>query len=175
MLNETELIGIQTVEKLSTQGEKLENTNRNLNEMRKSLKHNQKNINSVKSMFGNVKDFFSGSIKKQKSQPCTSSSPISINNSRTKIDESSISSSPVPPSPRMSLQKKASSYAFEDSMSNNLDSISDNLTKLKGLAQAMNAELDTQEALLDDIVQKSESVEFKMTKQQKSIEKLLKK
>lgn len=180
ILNETEVIGIQTAEELSVQREKLENTNRNLDEISNSLRHSQKHINGIKSIFGGLKNYFSGNNNKVQGQTIneagTSSAPTN-NNSAILQEQSPIaySSPTVSSSPGLQIQKKAPSNVFEDRLASNLDAMCDNLTRLKGLAEDLNGEIETQNDLIDEMVYKSESVEIKMGKQQKDIDRLLKK
>ncbi|KAL5274735.1 SNAP29 family protein [Megaselia abdita] len=178
MLNETEVIGIQTAEELSVQREKLENTNRNLDEINNSLRHSQKHINGIKSIFGGLKNYFSGNNNKLQGQPISEASSNSIpsnNNSEVKQEKSSFIPPVTSPSPGAMLQKKAPRNVFEDRLASNLDAMCDNLSRLKGLAEDLNGEIETQNNLIDDMVYKSESVEIKMGKQQKDIDRLLKK
>lgn len=182
MLNETEVVGIQTAEELSIQREKLETTNRNLDEINNSLRHSQKHINGIKSIFGGLKNYFSNKNTLQ-SQPIseagTSSLPTPVPNNPNEMKQvrsntttySAASSS----ASGISVQKKAPSKVFEDRLNSNLDAMCDNLSRLKGLAEDLNGEIESQNDLIDDLVYKSENVEIKMTRQQKDIDRLLKK
>lgn len=183
MLNETEVIGIQTAEELSVQREKLENTNRNLDDISASLRHSQKHINGIKSIFGGLKNYFSGNNNKLQGQPISEAGPSSTptplsNNNSNEVQPKQVKSpiySPVSSHSGTLIQKKAPSNAFEDRLASNLDAMCDNLTRLKGLAEDLNGEIVTQNDLIDEMVYKSESVEIKMSKQQKDIDRLLKK
>lgn len=180
MLNETEVIGVKTAEELSVQREKLENTNRNLDEINTSLRHSQKHINGIKSIFGGLKNYFSGNNNKLQGQPISeagsSTNANPNNNPEVKQEKSSYVPHHSSPTPLLVQKAQApASNAFEARLESNLDAMCDNLTRLKGLAEDLHGEIETQNDLIDEMVYKSESVEIKMGKQQKDIDRLLKK
>lgn len=181
MLDETHVIGAKTAEELAIQREKLENTNRNLDDINVSLRQSQKHINGIKSIFGGLKNYFSGNNNKLQGQPIReeagtstskSSSTPTNNNSDTNLEKSSI----PPVTSYTPMQRKApASNAFEARLESNLDAMCDNLTRLKGLAVDLHGEIESQNDLIDEMVYKSDIVEGKIGKQQKDINKLLKK
>nr|CAD7567680.1 unnamed protein product [Timema californicum] len=60
-------------------------------------------------------------------------------------------------------------------LDNNLLEMGDTITRLKGLAQGLGEELDSQNDLLESITDKTESTDFKIQQQNKDMKKLLKK
>lgn len=71
LLRESEQIGIATGEELMRQREKLEKTDKQLDEINATLRFSQKHINGIKSVFSSLKNYVSG---KTDASPTTSSS-----------------------------------------------------------------------------------------------------
>lgn len=71
ILRESEQIGIATAEELTRQREKLEKTDKQLDEINATLRFSQKHINGIKSVFSSLKNYMSG---KNEPSPTTSSS-----------------------------------------------------------------------------------------------------
>lgn len=71
VLRETEQIGIATAEELMRQREKLEKTDKQLDEINATLRFSQKHINGIKSVFSSLKNYMSG---KNDASPTTSTS-----------------------------------------------------------------------------------------------------
>merc|ERR1719282_313912 len=65
--------------------------------------------------------------------------------------------------------------SVDDALDRNLDDMAAGLSRLKGLAQGLNSELNEHNDLLDRVNDKSEGVGFKVEKQNKAMEKILKK
>lgn len=71
VLRESEQIGIATAEELMRQREKLEKTDKQLDEINATLRFSQKHINGIKSVFGSLKNYMS---RKSDASPTTSTS-----------------------------------------------------------------------------------------------------
>lgn len=71
ILRESEQIGIATAEELMRQREKLEKTDKQLDEINATLRFSQKHINGIKSVFSSLKNYMSG---RNDSTPTSSSS-----------------------------------------------------------------------------------------------------
>lgn len=71
VLRESEQIGIATAEELMRQREKLEKTDKQLDEINATLRFSQKHINGIKSVFSSLKNYMSGKID---ASPTTSTS-----------------------------------------------------------------------------------------------------
>ncbi|KAJ1520209.1 hypothetical protein ONE63_004419 [Megalurothrips usitatus] len=74
ILRETEEIGVKTAEELLIQREKLERTERQLDDINSTLRYSQKHINGIKSVFGSLKNYFSGRNDPKQGQTDPSSS-----------------------------------------------------------------------------------------------------
>lgn len=75
ILRDSEQIGIATGEELMRQREKLERTDKQLDEINATLRFSQKHINGIKSVFSSLKNYMSGR---------NDSSPVSSTTSSTK-------------------------------------------------------------------------------------------
>lgn len=71
VLRESEQIGIATAEELMRQREKLEKTDKQLDDINATLRFSQKHINGIKSVFSSLKNYMSG---KNDASPTTSTS-----------------------------------------------------------------------------------------------------
>lgn len=60
ILRDSEQIGIATAEELMRQREKLERTDKQLDEINATLRFSQKHINGIKSVFSSLKNYMSG-------------------------------------------------------------------------------------------------------------------
>jgi hypothetical protein len=71
------------------------------------------------------------------------------------------------------MQKPAGSV--DEALDRNLDDMASGLARLKGLAQGLNSELSDHNQILDRVTDKTEVVGFKVDKQNKDMNKILKK
>ncbi|KAK9878792.1 hypothetical protein WA026_023857 [Henosepilachna vigintioctopunctata] len=75
VLRDSEQIGIATAEELMRQREKLEKTDKQLDEINATLRFSQKHINGIRSVFSSLKNYVSG---RNNSSPSVSSSSNNI-------------------------------------------------------------------------------------------------
>lgn len=75
ILRDSEQIGIATAEELIRQREKLEKTDKQLDEINATLRFSQKHINGIKSVFASLKNYVSG---KNDASPSTASTPSTV-------------------------------------------------------------------------------------------------
>lgn len=178
LLRESESVGIATAEELTKQREQLQKTSQQLDEINATLRFSQKHLNGLKSVFGGLKNYLSGS----KDTPPTrmSSSP-----SGSKMSETT--SPPMSPDDRynshpiarmrddslLQQQQQMESGSFNSQLDRNLDEMAGSLSRLKGLAIDLNQEIDSQNDLIDDITNKVEDVDVKIGRQNKDMNKLL--
>lgn len=76
ILRDSEQIGIATAEELMRQREKLEKTDKQLDEINQTLRFSQKHINGIKSVFSSLKNYMSG--KSDQSPTTSSSTPSTV-------------------------------------------------------------------------------------------------
>ncbi|XP_073811168.1 synaptosomal-associated protein 29kDa [Musca autumnalis] len=189
LLYDTEQVGISTAVELAKQREQLERTNKNLDDINASLRYSQRHLNSIKSVFGSIKNHLFG----------TRETVVPTNNERklsTNVNEANTSTERVKPltSPSnkydqhpisrirgdsssqqnmMQAQQERRNNPFELQLEANLNEMSDNLSRLKGLATELGSEIESQNDLLDNMTYKIEDVDIKLSRQNKDISKLL--
>ena len=73
------------------------------------------------------------------------------------------------------LQGMRVSDAVDEQLDRNLDDMATSLARLKGLAQGLNTELDEHNDILERVTDKADVVGFKVDKQNKEMNKILKK
>lgn len=70
------MLGIATAEELVRQREKLEKTDKQLDEINATLRFSQKHINGIKSVFSSLKNYMSG--RNNEGMPTSSSSVVKV-------------------------------------------------------------------------------------------------
>nr|CAD7589284.1 unnamed protein product [Timema genevievae] len=195
LLRDSEQIGVATAEELMRQREQLERTEQRLDDINATLRFSQKHIQGIKSVFGSLKNYLSGKAV----EPASSTSSqglLSKSNSSTetsgapsgKSDQSmtaqgAMSSADTHPGLRIRglveqeevKRNRPPAMSVNQILDNNLLEMGDTITRLKGLAQGLGEELDSQNDLLESITDKTESTDFKIQQQNKDMKKLLKK
>ncbi|XP_045468335.1 synaptosomal-associated protein 29 [Harmonia axyridis] len=182
VLRDSEQIGIATAEELMRQREKLEKTDKQLDEINATLRFSQKHINGIRSVFSSLKNYVSGRNDSSPSISSTSSNikPSSSNNS-IKEEVQNYDRYENHPSTRLrqtqyeTNRNQSSGKDFEAKLDANLQEMCINITRLKGLATDLSLELDSQNDLISTIVDKTEIADMNIAKQNKDMMKILKK
>ncbi|XP_060534149.1 synaptosomal-associated protein 29 [Cylas formicarius] len=185
ILRDSEQIGIATAEELMRQREKLEKTDKQLDEINNTLRFSQKHINGIKSVFSSLKNYMSG--KADKSPTTSSSTPSTVrestSNANLQQQLSSYDRYDEHPTTRLRgndynalpSQQASGSKDFSARLDANLQEMCDNISRLKGLASELGQEIDTQNDLIDNITYKAEKADITIGKQNKEMVKILKK
>nr|CAG4642246.1 EOG090X0MTI [Eurycercus lamellatus] len=191
ILDETEKIGVSTAEELIRQREQLERTGSRLDEMNNSLRSSEKHIQNIKSVFSSFKNYFSkpDPVAKNSNQESSVSSvgnsvgASSSNSNLAKIVEQS-SSSPVSTSQHPGLRIRGLENDqfshkplsnVDEQLEQDLGDMSLSLSRLKGLAQGLSGELDDQNTLIDRLQTSTDKADWRIQRQNKDMERLLKK
>lgn len=192
LLYDTEEVGTSTAAKLAKQREQLERTNKTLDDMNASLRYSQRHLNGIKSVFGSIRNYFSGgnrdatSITNERKMSTGSQISPKVEGAAGTLSKTAI----VPPTNKydqhpisilredskrqlVQSQQTEPSHTFEQQLESNLNEMSTNLSRLKGLASDLGAEIESQNELLDNMNYKIEDVDLKLSKQNKDIAKLL--
>ncbi|KAJ8956058.1 hypothetical protein NQ318_016508 [Aromia moschata] len=168
------------------QREKLEKTDRQLDEINATLRFSQKHINGIKSVFSSLKNYMSG---KTDASPTTSSSTPSTvksatnqnlenklptydryeNHPSTRLRDNDYSS------PQKQLNSSSGSKDFSARLDANLQEMCSSISVLKGLATELGTEIDSQNDLITNITDKAENADMTITKQSKDMQRILKK
>ncbi|KAF7285910.1 hypothetical protein GWI33_009381 [Rhynchophorus ferrugineus] len=186
ILRDSEQIGIATAEELMRQREKLEKTDKQLDDINNTLRFSQKHINGIKSVFSSLKNYMSG--RNDKSPTTSSSTPSTESTSSTNLQSKlerydRFSEHPAtrlrgndfnePPTQQYSYS--SGSKDFSAKLDANLQEMCSNISRLKGLASELGEEIDSQNDLIDNITNKAEKAELTVQKQNKDMQKILKK
>ncbi|BFG03137.1 synaptosomal-associated protein 29 [Drosophila madeirensis] len=191
LLYETEEVGKATAIELAKQREQLEKTSHQLDEINSTLRFSQRHLNGLKSVFGGLKNYLSGN----RDQPSSATaSPVASQSSQeaNNINAGAFGGSSAPLSPAehydnhpvSRIRRESNSKyqpptqagnPFQAHLDSNLEDMCDNLSRLKFLATDLGTEIESQNELLDNMNYKIEDVDLKMTRQNKDMNKLLKK
>jgi len=185
LLRDSEQVGIATAEELMRQREQLERTDKRLDEINQTLRFSQKHINGIKSVFSSLKNYISG--RNDSSSPSISSTSSTIQPSTNSTFQDKIpeydhyENHPVtrlrnPEINSLASQSQASgSKNFSAKLDANLQEMHSSISKLKGLATDLSLEIDSQNDLVGTIMEKTETADITINKQNKDMLRLLKK
>jgi len=195
LLNDSEHVGSATAVELSHQREQLENTEQKLDDINASLRISEKHIQSIKSVFGSIKNYFSGANNKMPPSSGAASTSKDTDKdggdiTRSKSDLAQVlhatqqSTAATLQSQRdrerdfdygqSSASDMKSSVSVDEMLDKNLEDMSAVLGRLKGLGRDLGTEIESQNNLIERITVKSEDADFRMTKQSKDMNKILK-
>lgn len=186
------------MQELIRQREQLERTDRRLDDINNTLRFSQKHIQGIKSVFGGLKNYFSGSKSmdltsgasasgmKSPISPQSPTSPVSplaekLNNSAEQARRNSehpsfrIRGYPEEEEEFGDYQQKSSTKNIAAVLEQNLDEMSGSIARLKNLAIGLSEEIETQNDLIDNITDKAERADINLQRQNKDIKYLLKK
>ncbi|CAG9770829.1 unnamed protein product [Ceutorhynchus assimilis] len=184
ILRDSEQIGIATAEELMRQREKLEKTDKQLDDINNTLRFSQKHINGIKSVFSSLKNYVAG--KNDKSPTTSSSTPSTVreSTSNANLQEKLQTYDRYDEHPTTRLRGNdynlptstgSGSRDFSAKLDANLQEMCNNISRLKGLAGELGQEIDTQNDLIDNITYKTEQADMTIHKQNKDMMKLMKK
>ena len=187
LLFESEKVGSATAVELTRQKEQLLNTESKLDEINSSLRQSERHLQGIRSVFGSVRNYFSGrSASAASTGPAPGAAPgpnrntgptsgpgqSSYNDFNNRVSQSHGS---VQQQRQLQQGQQSYSSAVDEQVDRNLDDMASSLARLKGLAQGLNTELDEQNDILDRVADKADTVGFKVDKQNKDMSKILKK
>ncbi|EDS35912.1 synaptosomal-associated protein 29 [Culex quinquefasciatus] len=152
VLRETEQVGIATAEELHRQREQLEKTKKQLDEINNSLRFSQKHLNSLKSDFRIPDNYWPDAATRMRQDYHHQAQDMAHTNG-------AVQGGP----------------GFSHQLDQNLDDMRGNLSRLKNLALDLNQEIDSQNDLIDDISNRVEDVDVKIGKQNKDMNRLMRK
>lgn len=181
LLRDSEQVGIATAEELMRQREQLERTDKRLDEINQTLRFSQKHINGIKSVFSSLKSYISGRNDSSPSISSASSNTQTTNSTiiENKVDEyDRYENHPTTrlrnPEPD-TYSQGSSSKKFSARLDANLQEMHSSISKLKGLASGLSYEIDSQNDLIGDIIDKTDVADVTISKQNKEINRLLQK
>ena len=187
LLFESEKVGTATAVELTRQKEQLLNTESKLDEINSSLRQSERHLQGIRSVFGSVRNYFTGRPASAASTAATPAPGDNRNTAPPRPGQSSYNdfnnrvsqshhniSGGVQQQKQLQGQQSVSS-AVDEQLDRNLDDMASSLARLKGLAQGLNTELDEHNDIMDRVADKADMVGFKVDKQNKDMNKILKK
>ncbi|CAG7636643.1 unnamed protein product, partial [Allacma fusca] len=184
LLRDSEQIGSATAEELVRQREQLENTEQKLDAINSSLRTSQKHIQSIKSVFGSIKNYFAGGKPDDRPRTASETDKPTVTKSRSELSqilenhsEGGNFSSDVADHPTMRFRSESipTSRDVDKILDQNLEEMGSAITRLKSLGLGLQGELDSQTDLLDRVANKTDNAVFNMDKQNKEMNRILKK
>lgn len=195
LLFESEKVGAATGAELQRQKEQLLRTEGRLDEINDTLKQSERHLTGIKSVFGGIRNYLFA--KNSGLPPATAQQPSTSQNVRISNSDSDIASSssrqPMykPENDRLDTIREQNHPALksrglvennsgkpasvDDILDNNLDEMAMGLSRLKGLALDLNAELDEHDDILIRLDDKASRTGIKVEKQNKDMSKILNK
>ncbi|KAH3857605.1 synaptosomal-associated protein 29-like [Dreissena polymorpha] len=197
-IDDSERIGIATAEELLLQKEQLNNIEAKTGKINQDLKQTQKSITSVKSIFGGIKNWWNGDKDKE---PTDSKSAVQ---GPSKLEKTIEEQNKSRPHPRERFQtddghgfyeeenldskfmqgarnpqaqqyfKPVTNSKREERVNENLDLMSEGMSRLKGLAIGLGDEIKTQNEQLDRINVQVGRADIKITDQNRQMRGILK-
>ncbi|GFS20088.1 synaptosomal-associated protein 29 [Elysia marginata] len=191
---ESEAMGVATAEELVRQGEVLDNIETKTDGMQQTLNTSQRHINNIKSVFGGIKNWWSGGGKKpaansqthsndantrlratiEKQQPKVDTSGFYEDDDRD-LDSKFMAGSRKPGDGQYSVIQPVTRSAREDELDFNLGMMSEGMSRLKGLAQGLGDEIERQNDQLDRINVKVDNTDDLLSNQNRQMRRILKK
>lgn len=202
LLRETEQVGTETAEELLRQREQLELTERRIDDINNTLRFSQKHINGIKSVFGSLKNYIKGNKNDPKMNPTSAigkvpeltedadtaasrsslrayvqqDQPITKPENHPGLRIRGLYSDEVEDDPwQRKVQAQKGDVNVEAILDSNLDEMASSISRLKGLALDLGDEIEQQNDLIDNIMVKTDKADFSINRQQKEINRLLKK
>lgn len=192
LLYESERTGQATAEELLRQKEQLKQTESRLTDINSTLKQSERHLQGIKSVFGGIRNYFKGGpaaagVPGAAPMTAGASSRLSTSASAGIAVDSAISQANDirgDPSrhPGLRVQGReeggpprhaTTTDDVNAALDRNLDEISNGLSRLKGLAQGLNSELEEQNDLLDNIDDQAARAGLKINQQNKDMNKIL--
>lgn len=179
LLFESEKVGIATADELTRQKEQLLRTENRLDDINSTLRNSEKHIQGIKSVFGSIRNYFSGRGSAPPA-PGGASSSLTPSQSAPQFNSNldQLHQNPDYQDHHPGLQNRPGLVPkmpvdVDAALDKNLDDMASGLARLKGLAQGLNSELNEHDDLIDRVNVKTEDVKFKIDRQNKDMGKIL--
>lgn len=194
LIYESEKIGVETAEELVRQGEVLKRTDKKLDGMDQDLKTSQKHINSIKSVWGGLVNYFKGKPETKpppeepKAYQASEKLQNALSGSRQHEDKYQASH---PNLRRLETGGFGAAASVDDSSSrqngysqnrylkeahqtldNNLDEMSEGLSRLKNLGLGLQSEIEDQDDSINSLLNKVDKMDVKIHNTNQQIKKL---
>lgn len=191
LLHESEKVGQATAEELARQKEQLKATEGRLDDINSTLNRSERHLQGIKSVFGGIRNYFAGRGAAQPAGVAGGSAgaiqqPSSTGSSSAggAVPDSG-PSDPLRHSQHPGLRSRGLGDdagagldgldSVDDRLNKNLDDMGLGLGRLKAMAQDLNQELGDHNDLIDRLDHKTSNTNWRVEKQNKDMNKLLKK
>jgi|UniRef100_A0AC35G6L0 synaptosomal-associated protein 29 len=160
-LEHSEQLGTNTANELLSQREKLERTEKNLDEIHRTTYETQRNLNSLKSFFGGFfKNKFSRGPKEPSADIPASKSDNKLNSHLNASSSSSARSTSITGGPSLSADSRKAIQgtrfeAMDSQIDENLGQMSSQLGRLRDLGKALGDEVEDQNQMISRIQTKA--------------------
>lgn len=194
LLYESEKVGQATAEELARQKEQLQATEARLDDINSTLNRSERHLQGIKSIFGGIRNYFSGRGAPPPAGGTTSASAgnlpalsqagggsskgvgLTTTDSDSRLDAMRQANHPGLRNRGLAEDgARLTGSGVDEILDRNLDEMSMGLSRLKGLAQNLNTELEDHNDILDRLDHKTSSTQWRVEKQNKDMSKLLKK
>jgi synaptosomal-associated protein 29 len=189
---ESEAMGIATGEELLRQGETLNNIESKTENMQQNMKVSQRHLNNIKSVFGGIKNWWSGDKKPTDAKPTPEPANARLRETITKTEkakpdvggfydddedlDSQFKAAPRrSPGSQYTMIEPVTRSGREEEIDSNLGQMLHGMTRLKGLAVGLGDEIERQNEQLDRINVKVEKTDQLLTHQNTQMKRILKK
>ncbi|CAG5127273.1 unnamed protein product [Candidula unifasciata] len=189
---ESEAMGVATAEELLRQAETLNNIEGKTDSMQQNMKTSQRHLNNIKSVFGGIKNWWSGGDKKvaETNQQAESANRLRATIEKTEksrpdvsgfydndndLDSKFMAGARKPASGQYTMIAPVTGSAREEEIDSNLGMMYDGMSRLKGLALGLGDEIERQNEQLDRINVKVEKTDVLITNQNTQMRRILKK
>lgn len=192
LLYESEKVGMATAEELNRQKEQLKSTENRLDDINSTLKQSERHLTGIKSVFGGLRNYFAGGSKPPPQQPMGRGNPIVPNAATGRSMADSSGALCQEESARLDamrnsnhpglrvrgladnqLEARGTSANVDAILDRNLDEMSLGLSRLKGLAQGLNQELEEHDDIIGRLDHKTSTTQWRVEKQNKDMNKIL--
>lgn len=168
----------------------MERTEKRLDDINSTLRFSQKHIQGIKSVFGSLKNYLSGKSIDAPTPPLSSSTKSDCDGSTSRLGDALERTKSNLAANHPSLRQRGllddddnfneQSYDLPSTnvskvLEKNLDEMSGSLARLKGLAIELSEEIDSQNDLIENVMDKTENADIMLERQNKDMRHLLKK
>ncbi|KAL4224058.1 autophagosome membrane docking [Mactra antiquata] len=199
-IDDSERTGIATAEELLHQREQLNNIESKTGKINQDLKVSQKHLNNIKSIFGGIKNWWNGDKDKEGATSTSKPEPPKSSLQTTLYDHNA--SQPHPgmryktddgrgfydddfdddrfmkgsrnPQGKKQYFAPVTNSGKEQRLNDNLDMMSDGMSRLKGLAMGLGDEIEAQNEQLDRINAATDRADIKLKDQTRQMRGVLK-
>ena len=180
-LDESERMGAAAAEELAFQGEQLNNIEYRVDKINQDTKVSQNHLNNIKSIFGGIKNWWSGKKVQEIPQPPApkqrQNDSLQIAERNTTLSSNTGMNARGSDTTDRSSQKQSSMSVmdhYESQLNEELDLMSNGLARLKALGTDLGQTLEEQNQQIDRIGKKADRADITIRDQNRQMKQILK-